>query len=420
MADLMRTPIHERHVSLGGAMTEYNGWDMPLSYPSGIVNEHLMTRKSAGLFDVSHMGRFVVRGRDNISFLQHVLTNNAQALDRRETGAQYTFIPNETGGALDDAYLYRFEEHGFLLVVNAANRIKVWEHLNSEAAAFGRVELIDRTMETALLALQGPRSKEILSSVITEGDLPLPARNAVSLPVIQGRPVQAARTGYTGEPLCYELFLPAEAALKVWDLLIGHGATPVGLGARDTLRLEAGLPLYGHEIGIDPEGNEIPIMASPGSRFAVSFSHLKGDFIGREAIHRHSEARSSILAGDYSRIGDLPRLIRPVAVTGRGVAREGARVFRNGKHAGYITSGTMIPYWKGVGQDPETARFDEHALRALCLAYIDSDIQTGENLSVEIRGRSVEALSVPYHLRGNVPPYARPVIAGSAGAQEAV
>ncbi len=414
MTESMRTPLYDRHVSLGATITEFGGWDMPIAYPAGIVEEHLMTRKAAGLFDVSHMGRFVIRGRDRVAFLQHVLTNNVDALDGRETGAQYTFIPNESGGALDDAYLYRFEEDQHLLVVNAGNRSKAWKYLLEAARAFDRVSISDETSETAMLALQGPRSKEILSSVVEQGRLPEPMRNAAGVLTIQGRTVQVARTGYTGEPLCFELFLPAGEAASVWDLLLSLGAYPVGLGARDTLRLEAGLPLYGHELGTDPEGNEIPIMACPMARFAVSFSPLKGDFVGREALRRQFEARSRILVRDYSRMEDLPRLIRPVAVTGRGVAREGAQVFRHGKHVGYVTSGTMVPYWKVEQEGLEAARLDQHALRALCLAYIDSDIQNAEDLSIEVRGRSVEALTVLYHLRSDAPPYARPILAGKA------
>ncbi len=411
-----RTPLYDRHVSLGATMTDFSGWEMPIAYPAGIVKEHLMTRRTAGLFDVSHMGRFLLRGRDRISFLQHVLTNNAEALDGRDTGAQYTFIPNEFGGALDDAYLYRFQEHEYVLVVNAANRDKAWKHLLQAAEAFPNVKITDMTHETAMLALQGPLSKEILSSLADEGRLPEPIRNAVGLLTIQGKPVQAARTGYTGEPICFELFLPSEEAPVVWDLILKKGASPVGLGARDTLRLEAGLPLYGHELGKDPEGNEIPIMACPMARFAVSFSPLKGDFVGRKALGRQFEARSRILARDYSMIEDLPRLIRPVAVRGRGVAREGAQVFQNGKHAGYVTSGTMVPYWKVEGEGLESTRLEQHALRALCLAYIDSRIMDNEDLSIEVRGRSVEAVTVPYHLRSDAPPYARPIVAGAAPA----
>ncbi|MCF8062325.1 MAG: glycine cleavage system aminomethyltransferase GcvT [Deltaproteobacteria bacterium] len=413
MTDILRTPLHDRHTALGAKMVEFGGWDMPIMYPAGIVDEHLRTRKAAGLFDVSHMGRFMVRGPGRTAFLQHVLTNNAEALDGSENGAQYTFIPNETGGALDDAYLYRFEDDAFLLVVNASNRDKDWEYLQSAASAFDGVDLEDRTFDIAMLALQGPLSREILAPVVDGGALPEPMRNAVGSATIQGHAVQAARTGYTGEPVCFELFLPSGAAPAVWDLLLERGASPVGLGARDTLRLEAGLPLYGHELGTDPEGREIPIMACPLARFAVSFSPRKGDFVGREALLRQFKARGRILARDYSRIADLPRIVRPLAVTGRGVAREGARVFREGAHVGWVTSGTMVPYWKVKGDGLESAQLDEHALRGLGLAYIDADILNDDQVSVEVRGRSIEARVVPYHLRNDAPPYARPIVAGA-------
>jgi len=414
MEESRRTPLYDRHCALGAHMVEFGGWEMPIQYPQGIVQEHLLTRKTAGLFDVSHMGRFIVRGKDAKAFLQHILTNNAEALDGHEAGAQYTFIPNAGGGAVDDAYLYRFEENAHVLVVNAANLDKDWEVLRAASQSFPDVALTDRTEEIAMLALQGPRSRDILAAVVESGALPEPLRNAAGVVTIQGRDVQVARTGYTGEPVCFELFVPAGIAPELWDRLLEEGASPVGLGARDTLRLEAGLPLYGHELGIDPDGNDIPIMACPLARFAVSFSPLKGDYVGRKALLHQFEARARILARDFSRIHDLPRLIRPVAVTGRGVARDGARVFRGEKHVGYVTSGTMVPYWKTIGEGLESRQLDEHALRALCLAYIDADVLEDEELSIEVRGRQLEAVMVPYHLRNDAPPYARSIVTGEA------
>ena len=414
MSEPRRTPLYDRHCALDARMVAFGGWEMPIQYSPGIVQEHLLTRKTAGLFDVSHMGRFVVRGKDAKAFLQHVLTNNAEALDGHEAGAQYTLIPNPSGGAVDDAYLYRFEESAHVLVVNAANLDKDWEALRAASEAFPDVALTDRTEDLAMLALQGPRSRDILARVVESGALPEPLRNAAGVVTIQGRKVQVARTGYTGEPVCFELFLPADIAPALWDRLLEEGASPVGLGARDTLRLEAGLPLYGHELGVDPDGNEIPVMACPLARFAVSFSPLKGDFVGRKPLLRQFEARARILSRDFSRIHDLPRLIRPVAVTGRGVARDAARVFRGDQHVGYVTSGTMVPYWKMTGEGLDSIPTDDHALRALCLAYIDADVLEEEELSIEVRGRQIEAVVVPYHLRNDAPPYARPIIAGAA------
>ncbi|NQU76956.1 MAG: glycine cleavage system protein T, partial [Planctomycetes bacterium] len=194
--DLLRTVLHERHVAAGAKMVAFAGWDMPLHYTTGIIKEHLATRKGAGLFDVSHMGRFTVRGSGAMAFLQHVLTNNAAALDVGM--AQYTIVPNEAGGAIDDAYLYRFHETEFLLVVNAANRAKDWAHFQNQLANFDDVELTDRTDRLVMLSMQGPRSRRILTAAIESGDLPEPKRNALSIAKISGFDVMIARTGYTG------------------------------------------------------------------------------------------------------------------------------------------------------------------------------------------------------------------------------
>ena len=410
MSKTKRTVFHDRHVALGAKMVKFGGWEMPLQYPAGIINEHLTTRREAGLFDVSHMGRFIIRGAGALKFLQYVLSNNAEALDIRETGAQYTLIPNETGGAVDDAYLYCFVEGEYLLVVNAANREKAWKHLQTFLKDFSDVEVIDRTEEIVMLALQGPLSRKIMEEIITSGLLPEPIRNAVNTVKIENAEVKIARTGYTGEPLCFELFTGRDNGLMLWDLLLAKGATPTGLGARDTLRLEAGLPLYGHELGQDNDGKEIPILACPFTKFAVSFSDHKGDFIGRRALTRQFKALSKIISRDYSLISDLPRRIKPVAVAGRGIAREGAKVFKDGTHVGYVTSGTMIPFWVPEGDGLFSAQTDQHQLRSICLTYIDSSIIEDGKVTIEIRGKTVNAVVVPFHLRSDAPPYARPIV----------
>ena len=274
-----RTVLYDNHVKLNAKMVDFGGWEMPVQYPAGIIEEHLATRRQAGLFDVSHMGRFVIRGEQALPFLQYVLTNNAAALQPGQ--AQYTMIPQESGGAIDDAYLYRFFEEEYLLVVNASNREKDWAHFQKELKNFPRVECTDRTSEIAMISLQGPLSREIMLGVLEAGGLPEPSRNYLSVGKILGEQALIARTGYTGDPLGFELFVPSNLAPRIWDLLIEKGAAPVGLGARDSLRLEAGLPLYGHELGSDPAGQEIPIFACPLVKFAVSFSPVKNDFIGK-------------------------------------------------------------------------------------------------------------------------------------------
>jgi len=405
----MKTVLYDRHMELGAKIVTFGGWEMPVQYPLGIVKEHLATRSGAGLFDVSHMGRFVIRGKGRLAFLQHVLTNNAAALDVGY--AQYTLIPNECGGAVDDAYLYRFVEDEYLLVVNAANSAKDWAHLQSFLEDFPNVELVDRTSELAMISLQGPESKEILLSVLGDGVLPEPMRNCLSIVDIGGVRVSLARTGYTGEPLCFELFVPSESTVALWDLLIRRGAQPVGLGARDMLRLEAALPLYGHELGLDSDGNDIPVFASDLSRFAVSFSPLKADFVGKEPLSKQFTTLARIIEGRTDRIDDLPRRIMPFALLDRGVARSGCKVFRDGDPIGEVTSGNMIPYWKYEGHGLASVRTDQTALRAIGLALIDSDVRQGDRVEIEVRGKRLGALIAPYHLRSEAPPLARAILA---------
>ena len=410
MSKLQRTVLYDKHLALGAKIVEFAGWQMPVQYAEGIVAEHLKTRRFAGLFDVSHMGRFTFRGADALTFLQRALTNNAAALDPGQ--AQYTMIPDESGGAIDDAYLYRFFEDEYLLVVNAANREKDWEHFQRERRASRAVEMSNVSEELAMLSLQGPLSKEIMTGVTEAGTLPEPQRNALSVVTIAGRRVLVSRTGYTGEPVCFELFAPRDIAVALWDLLISKGATPAGLGARDTLRLEAGLPLYGHELGTDLEGKEIPIFACPLARFAVSFSALKGDFIGKAALQRQHEEAERMRLREPLRGGILPRLVMPIAVAGRAIARAGSAVLAaNGvDRVGYVTSGTMVPYWKTRGAKLTAEFTGETAMRPVGMALIDSISRPGDSIHVDVRGRLAEALIVHANLRSEAPPYARPII----------
>ncbi|MEW6670593.1 MAG: glycine cleavage system aminomethyltransferase GcvT [Thermodesulfobacteriota bacterium] len=402
------TAFFDRHVSLGAEMVDFSGWQMPLQYGPGIVQEHLFTRKSAGLFDVSHMGRFSIGGGGALEFLQRLLTNNAAAL---QTGqSQYTLVPNENGGAIDDAYLYRLIEKEYLLVVNAANRDAVWRHLQQSLKGSEKVDLQDQTAAWVMLSLQGPLSKAILQGILDSGRLPEPLRNYSSPVRIKGADVFIARTGYTGEPVCFELFAERRHALMLWDLLLEQGAVPIGLGARDTLRLEAGLPLYGHELGRDPDGREIPIFASGLSRFAVSFSPLKGSFVGRRSLEKQFAVLKEIMNRNYSRIDSLPRRIQPVALLDKGVARAGSRVFHRSTHVGYITSGTMVPYWKVAGSGIESRLTDERGLRAIGLALLDSRLDEGDRIQIEVRGKKVQAQVVPYHLKSDAPPFARAIL----------
>jgi aminomethyltransferase len=405
--ELKRTVFYDRHLALNATMVDFGGWNMPVQYQNGILQEHLATRNQVGLFDVSHMGRFVISGSQALDFLQHVLSNNAAGLEVEES--QYTMIPNENGGAVDDAYLYRFYDDEYLLVVNASNREKDWAHFQLALKSFDQVQLTDKTSEMAMLSLQGPRSKAIMEGIIETGRLPEPMRNQLSAATIKGVEVLIARTGYTGEPLCFELFVPRQDAVMLWDLLCEKGAVPIGLGARDTLRLEAGLPLYGHELGLDPEDKEIPIFACPLARFAVSLSPLKGEFIGRAALTRQFQAFKKIVNRDYSRIEDLPRIIRPVAVTGKGVARAGSKVFSNDQCVGVITSGTVVPHWEFAGEGIDSRISEETGRRAIALALLDSRLMEGDAVGIEIREKRVPGVIVPYFLRSEAPPFARAI-----------
>ena len=408
MTALHRTVFFRHHTALGATMVPFGGWEMPVQYTGGIIQEHLATRNRAGLFDVSHMGRFVLSGKDALPMLQHTLTNNAAALEEGES--HYTLIPDADGGAIDDAYLYRFTPDAFLLVVNASNREKDWAHLASFKGRFPDMEMIDRTLDMAMLSLQGPLAKKILAGILDPGaPLPDPMRNALSVASAGGAEIWIGRTGYTGEPLCFELFFDVAHADALWTKLLDAGAVPVGLGARDTLRLEAALPLYGHELGDDPDGRPIPVFASGLSRFAVSFSPLKGDYVGRQALTRQFAALKKILDRDFSAITDLPRRILPFVLEGKGVARAGCPVLSSENRAGFVTSGTMVPYWQFTGQGIASAVTGDKSMRAVGLALVDSRLADGDRVDIDIRGRRVPALLVPYLLRSEAPPFARPI-----------
>ena len=411
MSEWKRTQLYETHVAAGATMVEFGGWDMPVQYPTGIVAEHLFTRHACSLFDVSHMGRILVSGPQRVEFLQHVLTSNVRALDLNR--AQYCMLSDENGFAIDDAYLYRFEEDRFLLVVNAANTDKDWAHLSEQVKGYD-CRLQNITAEWAAIAVQGPQSKAILSGLAGGADVTEPMRNALNTLELEGRLVRVSKTGYTGEPLGYEVYVKSEDAVWLWNRLIECGARPAGLGARDTLRLEAGLPLYGHELGLDPEGKPIPIFAVPLARFAVSFSPLKGDFIGRAALQAQSDAYKRIMNRDNSDIAALPRRVRPIALLDRGVIRAGMPVYYKGEQVGWVTSGTMVPYYANENEIwMEEADGAEVFKRSIGSCYISSGILDDAEVEVDVRGRRLRAVIPERHLDNMAPPYARPIVYGT-------
>lgn len=407
MSELKRTQLYDIHVAEGATLVDFGGWEMPIQYPSGIVAEHLYTRHECSLFDVSHMGRLIIAGPDRVAFLQHVLSSNVNALDLNQ--AQYCIIPNERGGAVDDAYLYRFEEERFLLVVNAANTDKDLAHLTEIVKNYD-CTITNITADYAAIAVQGPKSKDMLMQLSGGEALTEPVKNALNTLKFEGRTVRVAKTGYTGEPLGYEVYIESAEAAWLWKRLEELGAKPAGLGARDTLRLEAGLPLYGHEMGLAPDGSELPIFAVPLAKFAVSFSELKGDFVGRKPLEVQYSAYQKILSRDYSEIANLPRRIRPITLLDRGVMRAGMEIYRNGKLIGWVTSGTMVPYYRHEGEGLATEILDDTAKRSIGLCYIDSDVLKDEVVEIDVRGKRLKAAIPPYHMRVDAPPFARPII----------
>lgn len=410
MSELKRTQLYDVHVAAGATMVDFGGWEMPIQYPSGIIAEHLYTRQVCSLFDVSHMGRLLIEGPQRKEFLQHVLTSNVSALDLNM--AQYCIIPNENGGAVDDAYLYLFQEDNYLLVVNAANIDKDLEHLNRALSGFD-CTITNISDQWASIAVQGPKSKEMLMT-LTGGESPTkePTKNSLGTVSLEGRQARIAKTGYTGEPLGYEVYVRSEDAVWLWNRLVELGARPAGLGARDTLRMEASFPLYGHEMGVAPDGTEIPIFAVPLAKFAVSFSAQKGEFIGRAALERQHRAFVRYMDRDFSDLSPLPRKIAPIALLDRGVMRAGMEIYRGDKLVGWVTSGTMVPYFKTQGQGLSTVILEASGKRAIGLCYIDSDVLVDDTVEVDIRGKRLKAVIPARHMSVGAPPFARPLLYG--------
>lgn len=410
MSELKRTQLYDVHVSAGATMVDFGGWEMPIQYPSGIIAEHLYTRQVCSLFDVSHMGRLLIEGPQRKEFLQHVLTSNVSALDLNM--AQYCIIPNENGGAVDDAYLYLFQEDSYLLVVNAANIDKDLEHLNRALSGFD-CTITNISAEWASIAVQGPKSKEMLMT-LTGGVSPTkePTKNSLGTVSLEGRQARIAKTGYTGEPLGYEVYVRSQDVVWLWNRLVELGARPAGLGARDTLRMEASFPLYGHEMGVAPDGSEIPIFAVPLAKFAVSFSAQKGDFIGRAALERQHQAFIRHMDRDFSDMSALPRRIAPIALLDRGVMRAGMEIYKGDKLVGWVTSGTMVPYFKTQGEGLSTVILEASGKRAIGLCYIDSDVLVDDTVEVDIRGKRLKAVIPARHMSVGAPPFARPLLYG--------
>ena len=391
MTELKRTPLYDAHVAAGATMVDFGGWEMPIQYPAGIVKEHLFDRKHCGIFDVSHMGRLIVAGPQRVEFLQKVLSSNVKALVPGR--AQYCIIPNENGGAVDDAYLYMYEEDRYMLIVNASNTDKDLAHFAKYLPDFD-CTITNITDTYSSIAVQGPDSEKILKVLSGGAEISGPKKNDLNELDMEGHTVRVSKTGYTGDPIGWELFIDAKDVEWLWNRLIELGAAPTALGARDTLRLEAGLPLYGHEMGEDHAGNDMPIFAVSLARYAVSFAEEKGDFIARDILLDQKE-------------NGTPKKVMPVALIDKGVMRAGMDIYHNGEHIGWMTSGTMVPYYNF---DEEGNILDTTGKRSIGFAYINSNITKEDVLEVDVRGKRLKAKVVAKHMIQNEPPYGKAVI----------
>jgi len=336
--ELRRTPLYERHAAAGARLVPFAGWEMPVQY-AGIREEHIAVRSGAGVFDVSHMGQVETRGPDALRFLQHLLSNDLRRMP--EGGAQYSVMLKEDGGVLDDLFSYRLADCEFLTVTNAANHEKDLAWLRAHAGEFD-VDVIDAAAKFAMLAVQGPDARALVHG-LTDGNLP--GRFHVCQRAVAGVPTLVCGTGYTGED-GVELLLDPDHAASVWDALVKAGATPVGLGARDTLRLEVCFHLYGNDLSEDRG----PIEAGLG----WCCKEATG-FIGSEAVAR---ARSE---------GTAQKLV-PFVIDGQGIPRQGNPVLGGGE----VTSGTFSPCLeRGIG-----------------MAYVSTArAEPGTEIEIDVRGR---------------------------------
>ncbi len=360
MASLQRTALYERHKDLGARLVPFSGWEMPVQY-EGILAEHHAVRGVAGLFDVSHMGRVEIHGPDAVAFVHHITVNDVNRL--KPYRSQYSMACRPDGGVIDDFLVYRMPDR-MLIIPNAGNRVKDLDWFRSTAAAFN-VEIRDLSDETMLIALQGPASEAILNP-LAETELEDLGFQRFVETRIGGIDARVFRTGYTGED-GFEIWYPAKQAVELWDLLLesggSRGLVPCGLGARDTLRLEAGLALYGHEI--DESIN--PLEAGLG--WAVKLK--KSDFIGRDAL----------LA---VRREGVKRKLVGVKLLERGIPRQGYEILYEGNAVGQIVSGAISPtlsYGIGTGFVPTE------------LAAPGTQVQIG------IRGRHIaaEVVKLPFY-----------------------
>jgi aminomethyltransferase len=355
----LRTPLYDWHVAHSARLVDFAGWDMPVQYTS-ITEEHTAVRTTSGLFDISHMGRLSFGGPDSLALIQQVYTNNAATM--KDFQVRYGLICNEHGGIRDDVLVYRWP-YGYAMVVNASNRDKIVAWLAAHKGS-RNVEVSDQTLATCMVAVQGPRAVEQCRGLTAADASQLSYYNAAPTRY-RGKNCVISRTGYTGED-GLEIMIAADLAVTLWEDLLTRGAKPCGLGARDTLRLEAAMPLYGHELNEDLD----PLQAGLG--WAVKLD--KSEFIGREALRKRRDDTSL-----RRRVG--------LELDGKRIAREGAAVLKHGQEVGRVTSGTFAPT---VG-------------KSIAMAYVDpAHTEPGTACDVDVRGKPAAARVVP------LPFYRRP------------
>jgi aminomethyltransferase len=343
--DLRRTPLFKAHRSAGAKLVPFAGWEMPVEYED-LRLEHRTVRSSAGVFDVSHMGEIETSGPDSEAFLQHLLSNDVAKLEIG--GAQYSCLCREDGGVLDDLFTYRLPAGRYLTVTNASNHESDLEWWTKQAAEFdGEVEVRDVAGDYAMLAVQGPKAREVVAG-LADGELPARFRTA-ELGLSSGGAALVCGTGYTGED-GVEILIAPEHAVALWDALLAAGVTPAGLGARDSLRLEVCYCLYGNELSLE----RTPIEASLGW-----CCKEETGFIGSETIARH-------------RAEGPEQLLAPFVFTGKGVPRQGHPVMHGEETVGVVTSGSFSPSLdKGIG-----------------MAYVSAELaKPGTEIEIDVRGK---------------------------------
>lgn len=349
---LHRTPLYDSHVKLGARIVDFAGWEMPVQY-TGIVEEHQAVRTAAGVFDISHMGRLWFEGKGAVPFVQRLYTNDAATL--KDGQVRYGLICNEQGGIRDDVLVYGYAD-GLGMVVNASNREKIIAWIASHQPT-PSVAVHDTTTQSCMIAVQGPRALEICRGLMPAnlGELRYYFSKRTTY---CGENSTVSRTGYTGEDGC-EFIVSSRQGPQLWNELLQRGAKPCGLGARDTLRLEAAMPLYGHELNEETD----PLQAGLG--WAVKLD--KGEFIGRESLLRRQKD-----SGLPPRVG--------LEIEGKRIARENAIVLKNGQAIGRVTSGTFSPTLS----------------KAIAMAYVDTEhAAPGTTCEVDVRGKSAPARVVP-------------------------